>query len=345
MPSARDPRPQRALRLAFGVACGTALGFGLALPIPFITPMLVLFILVLRNQPLGLKATLALAVVSALTTGIGLLLSPLLNHQPFAGVLLVALGLFFCFRFSLRGGNALLSNLMVIGLTMITAASTTAMALGQLVIEGLIKGILLTTLCVALSHWLFPEPAQVPAAQAAPTNPIVQANWVALRAMLVVLPAWLLAVINPASYMPLVMKSVSLGQQVCGVSARNAGRELLGSTLLGGALAILFWTILSIAPHLWLFFLLMLIFVLLQARRLYQLARNSLTPGFWLNTCATLIILLGQSVQDSASGKDVYSAFAVRMGLFILVTLYACAAVYLLDRRAGAPAQGTPACL
>ncbi|WP_068826223.1 DUF2955 domain-containing protein [Pseudomonas sp. BMS12] len=339
-----DPRPRRALRLAFGVACGTALGFGLALPIPFLTPMLVLFVLVLRNQPLSLKAGLALALVVALTTGSGLLLSPLLNHQAFAGVLLVALGLFFCFRYGLRGGNALLSNLMVVGLTMITAAGTTSMALGQLVIEGLIKAVFMTTLCVAVSHWLFPEPAGLPPAKPAAPSPLAQANWIALRAMLVVLPAWLLALINPASYMPLVMKSASLGQQVCGVSARNAGRELLGSTLLGGALAIAFWGILSICPQLWLFFLLMVLFALLLARRLYLLAPNKLSPGFWLNTCATLIILLGQSVQDSAAGKDVYSAFAVRMGLFLLVTLYACAAVYLLDRRVSPSAQGTPAC-
>jgi uncharacterized membrane protein (DUF373 family) len=38
-------------------------------------------------------------------------------------------------------------------------------------------------------------------------------------------------------------------------------------------------------------------------------------------------------VQDSFVGKDVYTAFAVRMGLFIVVTLYACLMVYLLDQR------------
>jgi hypothetical protein len=60
----------------------------------------------------------------------------------------------------------------------------------------------------------------------------------------------------------------------------------------------------------------------------------------WLNTFITLIILLGQSVQDSALGKDVYTAFAVRMGLFIAVTLYACLMVRLLDRQPRAQAQG-----
>ncbi|MEE4464465.1 hypothetical protein V2S84_20500, partial [Azotobacter chroococcum] len=160
-----------------------------------------------------------------------------------------------------------------------------------------------------------------------------QTAWIALRATLVVIPAFLLALIDPASYMPLVMKAVSLGQQACGTSARDAGRELLGSTLLGGLLAVCFWSALSLFPHLWMFFLWTLLFVLLLARRLYRLTDNRQTPGFWLNGAVTLIILLGQSVQDSAAGKDVYSAFAVRMGLFIAVTLYACAAVQLIDRR------------
>ena len=43
-----------------------------------------------------------------------------------------------------------------------------------------------------------------------------------------------------------------------------------------------------------------------------------------------MIILLGQSVEDSAVGKDVYTAFAVRMGLFILVTVYAGVMMHLL---------------
>ena len=44
-----------------------------------------------------------------------------------------------------------------------------------------------------------------------------------------------------------------------------------------------------------------------------------------------MIILLGQSVQDSAAGKDVYTAFAVRMALFILVTLYGVLMMHLLQ--------------
>ena len=147
------------------------------------------------------------------------------------------------------------------------------------------------------------------------------------------LPAFLLALIDPAGYLPIILKAVSLGQQSSTTNARNAGRELLGSTLLAGLLAILFWSALSLFVHLWMFFLWMLLFGLVLARKLYALSPTRFTPGFWLNTLITLIILLGQSVQDSAAGKDVYTAFAIRMGLFILVTLYACLMVHLLDQR------------
>ena len=94
---------------------------------------------------------------------------------------------------------------------------------------------------------------------------------------------------EPAGYLPVITKSVSLGQQSCTAAARGAARELLGST-----------------------------------RR---------APSFWLNTLVTSIILLSQSVQDSVAGKDVYKAFAVRMGFFIAVTLYACLVLQLLDQR------------
>ena len=76
----------------------------------------------------------------------------------------------------------------------------------------------------------------------------------------------------------------------------------------------------------------MLLFGLLLGRKLYGLSPTRCSPGFWLNTLITLLILLGQSVQDSVAGKDVYSAFAVRMGLFIAVTVYAWVMVLVLDR-------------
>ncbi|MNQ29157.1 hypothetical protein D3C85_424670 [compost metagenome] len=329
----RPPRVQRALRLSFGTALCLAASFGLALPIPFLSPMLALMMLAAMNRPLPFKASLGLILILMLTTGTGLLLIPLLRYYPFSGVLLVGLCLFLAFGYGLRGGNPLVATFLVVGLTLISSAGTAEFALALEVIVALVKGLFLAVTALTISHWLFPDPASAPAAKPGPSLTPTESSWLALRATLVVLPTFLLAMIDPASYLPIIMKAVSLGQQSCATSARTAGQELLGSTLLGGLMAILFWCALSLFVNLWMFFLWMLLFGLLAARKLYGLALTRQPPSFWLNSLATLIILLGQSVQDSAAGKDVYTAFAIRMGLFILVTLYACVMVHLLDTR------------
>ncbi|WP_447890650.1 DUF2955 domain-containing protein [Pseudomonas hormoni] len=339
MPTKRTPRAQRVLRLATGTALCLAGSFGLGLPIPFIAPVLALLLLATVNRPLPFKAGIVLAVVAMLTTGVGLLLIPVLRYYPVSGVLLVGVCLFLVFRFGLRGGNNLIVTFLVIGLTMISSAGVAEFDLAAMVIGALVKGLLLAVLMVAVSHWLFPDPPNAPSPPPAPLLPAEEVSRVALRATLIVLPAFLLAMIDPASYLPIILKAVGLGQQ-SSTTARNAGRELVGSTLLAGVLAVLFWSALSLFVHLWMFFLWMLLFGLILARKLYALSPTRLSPGFWLNSLITMIILLGQSVQDSLAGKDVYTAFAVRMGLFILVTLYACLMVYLLDQRPPKRVQG-----
>jgi hypothetical protein len=129
------------------------------------------------------------------------------------------------------------------------------------------------------------------------------------------------------------MKAVSLGRQSCTTTARSAARDLIGSTLCGGLLAIALWFALRLFVHLWMFFLWMLLFGLLAARKLYGLSPTRQTPGFWVNSLVTMLILLGQSVQDSAAGNDVYRAFAIRMVLFLAVTAYACLMLLLFERR------------
>jgi hypothetical protein len=342
MSTERSPRAQRALRLATGTALSLAASFGLGLPIPFLAPVLAVLLLATLNRPLPFKAGLVLALAALLTTAIGLLLIPILRYYPVSGVLLIGVCLFLAFRYGLRGGNNLIMTFLVIGLTMISSAGVADFELGALVIGALVKGLLLAVLVLALSHWLFPDPANAPSPPASPILPADEEGRVALRTTLIVLPTFLLALIDPASYLPIILKAVSLGQQSSTATARNAGRELVGSTLFGGLLAILFWCALSLFVHLWMFFLWMLLFALVLARKLYALSPTRFSPGFWLNSLITMIILLGQSVQDSAAGKDVYTAFAVRMGLFIVVTLYACLMVNLLSqRRGGSPGSTT----
>ena len=149
---------------------------------------------------------------------------------------------------------------------------------------------------------------------------------------MIVLPPVLLAFTNPALYMPLIMKAVLLGQQGSVVSARTAGQDLLGSTFLAGVFAILFWFALKLCPNLWMFFLWMLLSgIVFRRQAVFGVFRSRRTPSFWQNVVVNLLILLGPAVEDSATGNDVFQAFAVRFSLFVVVTLYAWGAIIALE--------------
>ncbi len=332
MDSERLHTGRSVLRIATGTALCFAISFALDLPIPVIAPVFAVFLLATQNRPLSLWAGVMLSLVVMLATGSGLLLVPLLRHYALAGVILVGFLLFLAFRFGLGGGNDLVATFLVAGLTMISAAGTADFPLAVTVVGALVKGLVLAVMISALTHWLFPGTASARPQAAARAIPADLAMYLALRATLVVMPAYLLAMTDPATYMPIIMKSVSLGRQSCTATARSAALELIGSTLLGGLLAIAFWFALKLAVDLWMFFLWMLLFGLLVARKLCGIDPTRYSPGFWLNSFVTMIILLGQSVQDSVAGKDVYTAFAVRMGLFLAVTLYACVMLLAFDR-------------
>ena len=133
---------------------------------------------------------------------------------------------------------------------------------------------------------------------------------------------------NPAAYAATIMKSVALGQQASETDVRVAGRELIGSTVLAGLLAVLMWFGLKLSPNLWMFTLWSLLFSLFLVAKFYGVLASRFTPAFWQNVLVTLFILVGPAVADTESGKDPYKASAVRICLFLGVTIYAWGTCY-----------------
>jgi hypothetical protein len=80
------------------------------------------------------------------------------------------------------------------------------------------------------------------------------------------------------------------------------------------------------------FFLLMLMFALYFAAKIYSIVESRYPPSFWQEVLINLLILLGPAVEDTAAGKDPYEAFAIRFTLFVVVTLYAWGAIVALER-------------
>ncbi len=247
-----------------------------------------------------------------------------------------ALGIYLSSYLTVIAGKALVGTFLIMGVTLISAAGVASFSLAFTIIQALVFAIVIAVICQWLAYYCFPENALAEDAASdedETDQPVVssQSNWIAIRATLIILPAFLVALSNPSLYLAIIMKSVSLGQQASSMKARDAGRELLGSTFLAGCFAIVFWFLLDLLTSLWMFACWMLLFSIYFTGKIYRIIASRYPPSYWQNTLITMLILLGPAVEDSASGKDVYQAFALRMSLFLGVTLYACLAVYLLE--------------
>ena len=97
-------------------------------------------------------------------------------------------------------------------------------------------------------------------------------------------------------------------------------------------MAALVWAGPSLQPNLWMLMLWLVAAALWAGAKLFGLRRTSFAPSFWSNALVTMLILLGPAIEDAAVGKDVYSASATRVALFIAVSLYAWATVWVLER-------------
>ena len=320
---------RRTCRMAIVVALATAIAYAMAMPLPHLAPILAITLASEPGPPPGLKGLIGLLVAVAATLSTGLIMIPLLLNYPFPAVLIILLGLYTTTMISIKLDQKPIGVLFAIGLTMIPAAGMVNYSLGVTVIEGLLSAVTIAIVCQWLVYpWLPENPGKIPAKNLITMD---QARWLALRATLIVLPPVLLAFTNPSLYLAAILKSLALGQQGTEISAREAGRELLGSTALAGGMSILFWFALQTSPTLWFFTLWMILFTGYGAAKLYGVIAGRFTPSFWQNTLVTMLILLGPAVQDSANGKDVYQAFIMRFGLLIAVTLYAWLAIAALN--------------
>jgi hypothetical protein len=320
-----------ALRLATGLGLAVLFAYGLALPLPWAVCVMAVLLLSKPGPPIPMLKGVLMAALIAVVVGAGLLMVPILEHYALAGVVLTGALLFAVFRSDGGRGNPQ-TMILAIALAIIPVAGVAEQALALRLGATLALGIVTGALVGAASHALFPD-APVPGHKVAPAPPGREsATWIALRATLVVMPVFVLALANPALYLAAVMKSVLLGQQTSITGTRAAGRGLVGSTLMGAWMAALAWFGLSLLPNLPMLILWLVAAALWTGARLFGAKASALPPSFWSNALVTMLILLGAAIEDSANGKDVVHASAVRVSLFVVVALYAWATVWALER-------------
>jgi hypothetical protein len=320
------------LRLAMGLGLAVALAYGLALPAPYALCVMAVLVLCKPGPPIPLLKGAVMASVVAALAAAAVPMVQILEHYAWTGVALTGILLYLLFRRSAGGANPQ-TAILALAVTLIPVAGVVEQVLAARIGLALALGIVVGVLVSHVSHALFPDPP-ASAAKARPVDPHrTSARRMALRATLVVLPVFVLALTNPAFYLAAIMKAVTLGQQASAAGARSAGRELVGSTLTGAWMAALLWCGLALRPNLWMLVLWMMAAAIWAGMRMFGVKSTPWPPSFWLNALVTMLILLGPAIEDSANGKDVLTASAMRVALFIGVALYAWATMWILEIR------------
>jgi hypothetical protein len=312
---------KRVFRLSLTVALALVVSYGTGQTLPFIAPMFAFMLGAAPKPPMGPKGLIGLVVVLCVMLSSGLLLVPILQHYPATGLMLALLGLFFANYATLNLGKPPIGAFLTLGIALISAMGLMGYGIAPLIIQALCINIMVAVVCQWVVYPFLPEEGEPPPPPPPPEP--AQSSWLALRATLIVYPSYLLVLTNPSAYAAIIMKSVALGQQAEVTDVKVAGRELLGSTLMAAGLAILMWFGLKLAPNLWMFGLWTLAFSIFIIAKFYRVLPSRYTPSFWQNVLVTLFIFIGPAVGDTESGKDPYKASAIRLALFIGVTIYA----------------------
>ena len=258
------------LRLTTGLGLAVFVAYGLALQAPFVVCIMAVVVLCKPGPPMRMVTALVVAAVFAGIIAAGVLMVPLLEHYAAAGLLTTAVVLFVLFYVGRLRANPLIT-ILVMAFTVIPVAGVMEQALIAALSLTLAVGVLVGAVVSAASSALFPDPPP-PASSAAVAAPPDRegARWVALRGMLIIMPVFMLALTNPSFYMAAIMKTVALGQQAGETDARHAGRELVGSTLMGALIALGVWLGLSLWPSLWMLMLWLMAAALWAGSRLFR---------------------------------------------------------------------------
>jgi len=326
---------RRILRLALGTAM--AMGFSQLFytPLSFIAAVFTMFVLAVPLPAPTLKSGLKFVLALVIPAYIGMLLIPFLMHTRWAGVILVILALFGSFYYSAKGGSPIMGMFMTVGITMVVTVGSVSPEAMIMVINGMAVGAAVGIAFVAFAHALLPDipPPQSasPAKKPPPAKPSgLRARRNALRSLTVVLPLVIifLFVSSSTSYVVVMIKVASMGQQANAQASRTMGKEQMESTLWGGLGALIGFQILTIWPSLLMLCLVIAIACLLYGSRIFKGPGMHPRAAMWSYALLTMIIILTPAL---TSDGDASAAFYTRMGLFIVIAIYGTIAVAVFD--------------
>ena len=327
---------RRILRLAAGTSAALWFSQVVNWDVSFIMPVLVSFLLAIPIPAPRLKGGIIFILALALPAYGVLLLLPVMDNYHMVAILILIAACFWSFYYSAKGGSPVLGAFLTMGLALLTAVGSDSIDALLMVNKALVINAVIAMLFVWLAHAFFPDPPRPADQGPRPSPPKPEravAIWSAWRSTIIVFPVMFFFLLyqGSASYLVVMIKVASMGQQVENDTTRAAGKSLLMSTLIGGIGAIIMWQLLSIWPSLIFYTLLIALGGLIMGRRIFSGLAMHAQAGTWSYAFLTMIVLIAPAVLDGPGGSSASVSFYSRLGMMIAATLYSVAAVRIYD--------------
>jgi hypothetical protein len=251
---------------------------------------------------------------------------PFQTYQPLVGVLLIIAACFWSFYYSASGGSPIMGAFLTLGLAVVTAVGSVSIDQILAINTALSFNAVIAIAFLWLAHALFPDiPVEQKAGARPPPelpsrNEAIRSAW---RSTVVVLPViiFFLFYAGSASYMVVMIKVASMGQQAAAEKARETGKDLLMSTIIGGTGAVIMWNLLDIWPSLILYVLLTALGGLIMGRKIFEGKGMHRGAGVWSYAFLTMLVLIAPSLMDQTNSTAAAVKFYDRLGMMFWATV------------------------
>lgn len=318
----------KTVRLALGITFGFGVSQSGSWSLSYLLPIFMSMLLV--GPKIDVKMGIGFVAMILIGTMLGMLLTVSVVQLPVVCLLVISLIMFHVFYAGNKGLPPMLVVMLLMGITAIPLVGLQSSGLAWLVVRGLaISGTIAVIFAIVL-FWLIPE-VSIADAQPAPKAEIASPLRSAMISTLVMLP--LVVVFYTFSLtggILIFVFAAILAQTPDLTSGLRSSAGLLIANALGGAFAIVIYSLLVMVPEL--VFLLMLIFLvsLVFARKIFS---DDPYAALYSTAFTAVLLLVGNSlgiVSGSAAAN-----FMARILQIMAAAAYIVSAFYILSRLFG----------
>lgn len=324
-----DVQIMRVFRFAFGVTLACGLAYGINWPLAFLMPVFTAMLLAMPLPKPSVKASLDNMLSTLKAFAIGLTFSLFFLQYPIAYLIALALVLFHLYYYVNRGGSFWFTLMSMIAVLVLPMMANTNEGLAIGFSAGFVYSSWLTIGMIWLAHFVFPDPnfTQFPVKAKYNKGYVKIAAQLALKSTLVTFPiAAVFITYGLTDYLLVMIFSAIFILKPDLTQGKEAGRNSLLSTVLGGVFAWLFYWLIVAVPQFYFYLILLCATTLFFGRHIFS---GSNMAKYYNSGFIALLVIINSAMAADANFNAI---LAQRILLISSAIIYIVVALKILER-------------